>query len=179
MQRYYENWKKTADAKMKLKSRIMDPEGILTGNGYIEGVYEFTYCNVKSKAEFSAYIGQAGCDPAAPDWFASNIYERVLQHLKRWLGGNYFTYWTGIAEDDTDWKIKIKLLCEEKDHAARFLKESHYIEDHHPLLQDPQDGKYELYPSGYYNRNDLCIHPWHLQRRRAFLDKISRLRGRA
>lgn len=31
MQNYYENWKKTASAKRKLKNRILDPEGLLTG----------------------------------------------------------------------------------------------------------------------------------------------------
>lgn len=43
MQTYYENWKKTKSAQTKLKKRVLDPEGILTGNGYVSGVYEFIF----------------------------------------------------------------------------------------------------------------------------------------
>ena len=89
------------------------------------------------------------------------MYERILQHLKRWLGGNYFTYWTGLSLDDTDWKIQLHLLSEEANHSNRLMKESEYISKKHPFLQDTADGEFDLYPTKYgYRRNDLCIHPW-------------------
>ena len=177
MQTYYENWKKTADAKRKLKNKILDPEGLLTGNGFIEGVYEFSYYNIKTELEITAYIGQAGDDPTAPDYVASDIYERILQHLKRWMGGDYFTYWTGLEDDDnSDWRIKINLLCEEKNHSRRLELESKYIEEKKPLLQDTQGGKYSLYPTKYaYKRNDLCISPWCDQRKKAFDDRVAEI----
>lgn len=176
MKNYYENWKKTATAKRKLKNRILDPEGLLSGNGYVEGVYEISYFNVKSKVEMSSYIGQAGDDPTAPTYVASNVYKRLLQHLKRWMG-DYFTYWTGLEDDDnSEWKIRIKLLCEEKNHSRRLDLESTYIEKKKPLLQDTQDGKYKLYPTKYgYKRNDLCISPWDGQRKKAFEDRVTEI----
>ena len=176
MKNYYENWKKTATAKRKLKNRILDPEGLLSGNGYVEGVYEISYFNVKSKVEMSSYIGQAGDDPTAPTYVASNVYKRLLQHLKRWMG-DYFTYWTGLEDDDnSEWKIRIKLLCEEKNHSRRLDLESTYIEKKKPLLQDTQDGKYKLYPTKYgYKRNDLCISPWDGQRKKAFEDRVAEI----
>ena len=176
MKNYYENWKKTATAKRKLKNRILDPEGLLSGNGYVEGVYEISYFNVKSKVEMSSYIGQAGDDPTAPTYVASNVYKRLLQHLKRWMG-DYFTYWTGLEDDDnSEWKIRIKLLCEEKNHSRRLDLESTYIEKKKPLLQDTQDGKYKLYPTKYgYKRNDLCISPWDGQRKKGFEDRVAEI----
>ena len=174
MQKYYEDWKRTADAKRKLENRVLDPEGILSGNGSIEGVYEISYVNVKTKAELVAYIGQAGDDPAAPDYVASDVHERILQHLKRWMCGEYFTYWTGLEDDDnSEWKIKITLVQAEHDHARRLELESAYIEEKKPLLQDTQGGKYSLYPSNGYTRNDICISPWRGQRKKAFDDRVA------
>lgn len=177
MQKYYEDWKKTNGAQKILRARVLDPEGILTGNGYVEGVYEFSYYNVKSGMELSSYIGQAGDNPTAPDYVASDVYERILQHLKRWMGGNYYTYWTGLEDDDnSDWKIKIKLLCEENNHSRRLKLESKYIKEKKPLLQDTQDGKYSLYPTRYgYERADLCIYPWEEQRKKAFEDRVAEI----
>ena len=177
MQQYYENWKETADAKRKIKSRILDPEGLLSGNGYVEGVYEISYFNEKRGIEISSYIGQAGDDPTAPDYVASDVYERLLQHLKRMMGGSYFTYWTGLEDDDnSEWKIIIKLLCEEKSQSKRLELESKYIEEKKPLLQDTKDGKYSLYPTKYgYKRNDLCISPWGEQRKKAFGDRLAEI----
>ena len=124
----------------------------------------------------SSYIGQAGDDPTAPTYVASNVYRRLLQHLKRWMG-DYFTYWTGLEDDDnSEWKIRIKLLCEEKNHSRRLDLESTYIEKKKPLLQDTQDGKYKLYPTKYgYKRNDLCISPWDGQRKKAFEDRVAEI----
>ncbi len=174
MQPYYENWKTSKNAARKLKNRVLDPDGILTGNGFIQGVYEISYYNVNSGVEISAYIGQAGQNPEAPTYFASNVYERTIQHLKCWMGSDYYTYWLGLPDDDnSEWKIYIKLLKEEKDYIKRLELESEYIDEKHPLLQDTQGGKYGLYPSKGYKRNDLCIYPWKGQRRLAFLDRLA------
>lgn len=176
MQKYYEKWKKTAEAQRKLKNRVLDPEGLLTGNGYVEGVYQCSYYNIKNEIEIPAYIGQAGASPTAPDYVASDIYERILQHLKRWLGSSYYTYWTGLEEDASDWKIKIHLLKEEKNYQKRLELESRFIAEKHPFLQDSRNGKYKLYPSKYgYRRNDLCISPWKNQRKKAFEDRVAEI----
>ena len=185
-QKYYEDWKKTVEARKKLANRVLDPDGLLTGNGYVSGVYEFIF--VKGSIEISAYIGQAGFDATAPTYIAKDVYERILQHLKRWMGGSYYTYWTGL-EDNDEWKIKIQLLCQESNHSKRLEKESEFISAKSPFLQDTQNGKYQLYFSKYgYCRNDLAIHPWARrdsegnvsnpvgQRRLAFLDKVAEAR---
>ena len=173
MQDYYENWKKTGSAKRMIAKWVLDPEGLLTGNGFCEGVYEIKYVNRALGICTSAYIGQAGYLPTAPSYYAKDVYERILQHLKHMLG-HYFTYWTGLADaEDSDWKIELHMLSEEKNHSKRLEKESEYISQNKPFLQDTADGKYELYPTKYgYMRNDLCIHPWDGQRRKAFLHRI-------
>lgn len=183
MQTFYENWKKTNKATESLKRWVSDPEGLLTGNGHVEGVYEFQFVNEKENMVINAYIGQAGNDTTAADYVAKDCYERILQHLKRMLGNDYLTYWTGLDKNDNDWKIRICLLCEEKNHAKRLQWETRYINEHKPFLQDSKDGKYDLYPTKYgYRRNDLCIHPWTRdgenegQRRIAFLDKVEELK---
>lgn len=184
MQTYYENWKNTKIAQTKLKKRVLDPEGILTGNGYVSCVYEFIFVNKKLGIELSAYIGQAGNDVTTPSYVAKDVYERCLQHLKRWMGGQYYTYWCGLEDsDDSDWKIKLHLLAEEENHSKRLALEEKYIDEKKPFMQDAKDGKYDLYPTKYgYSRNDLCIHPWKRagenegQRRVAFLDKVEELK---
>lgn len=180
-QKYYEAWKKSVAAKKAMKKWISDPEELLSSNNsHCEGIYELRYVNENMRLNFSAYIGQAGHDQTAPRYVAQDVYERLLQHLKRMLGGDYLTYWTGLSEKDTDWKIELHLLEEESDHSLRLQKEEEYIRQRRPFLQDTANGKYELYPSKYgYKRNDLCIHPWKQQgeaegqRRIAFLDRVS------
>lgn len=174
MQDYYENWKKTISARRSISRWVLDPEGLLTGNGYCEGVYEIRFVNKALNLSTSAYIGQAGNDPTSPTYVAKDIYERILQHLKRWLGGDYFSYWTGLdADEDTDWKIELRMLTEEKNHSMRLQKESEYITQKTPFLQDTANGQFSLYPTKYgYSRNDLCIHPWKGQRRLAFLKRV-------
>lgn len=178
MQMYYENWKK--QAQDILKKRVLDPEGLLTGNGYVSGVYEILFVNEKLGVEISSYIGQAGANATAPSYVAKDVYERCLQHLKRWLGNGYFTYWTGLEDsDDSDWKIKLHLVCEEDSYSRRLELESQYIAVRKPFLQDSAEGRFDLYPTRYgYSRNDLCIHPWQRegesegQRRVAFLHRL-------
>ena len=183
MQTYYEDWKKTISAQTRIKKRVLDPEGILTGNGYVEGVYEFIFVNRKLDIEVSAYIGQAGNDATAPSCVAKDVYERCLQHLKCCMGGRYYTYWCGLEEDDFDWKIMLHLLAEEGNHSKRLALEEKYISEKKPFMQDAKDGKYDLYTTRYgYSRNDVCIHPWKRdgenegQRRIAFLDKVEELK---
>lgn len=172
---YYENWKKSARGQEQLKKWVYDPDGILTGNGYISGIYEISYYNVKTAEEISAYIGQAGYCDTAPRYVARDIYERVLQHLKRWLGG-YFSYWTGLDPEETNWKIKIELLEEENIQSLRLKKETQYIEKKKPFMQDTAEGRFVKYPSKYgYKRNDLALHPWNNQRREAFLFRLDEL----
>jgi hypothetical protein len=177
MQTYYENWKKTEDARKKLRARVLDPEGLLTGNGHVSGVYEFLFVNQRRDMEFSAYIGQAGNDVTAPAYVARDVYQRCLQHLKRWMGGSSFTYWCGLEDsDESDWKIKLHLLAEERNHGRRLALEEKMIADRKPFLQDSKGGKYALYPTKYgYSRNDLCLAPWGGQRRAAFLDRVEEL----
>ena len=182
-QKYYEDWKKSAIGRRALQTWVRDPEGLLTGNGYFEGVYEFRFVNDTLNMDFSALIGQAGNDPTAPTYVPKDVYERLLQHLKRWLGGNHFTYWTGLdADEDADWNIELRTLSEEKNHTERLNKETEFIKQHKPFLQDTANGAFELYPTKYaYRRNDLCIHPWAKegeiegQRRLAFLHRVKEL----
>ena len=176
MQMYYENWKKSAASQ--LAQIVSDPEGLLTGNGFISGVYMLSFVNQTNGTVIPAYIGQAGVVPTAPSYVSQDCYERILQHLKRWLGNGYLTYWTGLNSTDNDWKIKIQLLEEENSQAKRLELETSYINRYKPLLQDTAGGKFELYPTKYgYSRNDLCIHPWKGQRRAAFLDRVSLLQS--
>lgn len=184
MQIFYEEWKNSAEAKDKLSKRVIDPEGLLAGKGNISGVYEILFVNEKLNMEVSAYIGQAGDDIVAPTYVARSCYERILQHLKRWLGGKFFTYWTGLEDsDDSDWKIKLHLLCEETVRAKRLELEEKFIEERNPFLQDSVNGMYDFYPvKNGYCRNDLCIHPWKRdgenmgQRRLAFLYRVENLK---
>lgn len=182
MKKYYE-WVRTVEAKKKLENKILDPDGLLTTcKGEVSGVYELVYVN--GSTEISAYIGQAGFDATAPSYVAKNVKERIIQHFKRMLGNNlYYSYWTGLQEDD-GYKIKVQLLCEENDHKARLRKESELISAKQPFLQQTQ-GKYQKYPRHGYYGNDIAIHPWVQrdsegnvinpvgQRRLAFLDKVA------
>ena len=182
-QDFYENWKKSATGRKVLLTWVRDPEGLLTGNGHFEGVYEFRFVNDTLHLDLSAYIGQAGNDKTAPAYVAKDVYERVLHHLKRWLGGDYFSYWTGLdANEDADWKIEIHTLAEEQNHTERLKKETECITKNNPFLQDTANGLFELYPTKYgYRRNDLCIHPWTRegenegQRRLAFLHRVKEM----
>ena len=182
-QDFYENWKKSATGRKVLLTWVRDPEGLLTGNGHFEGVYEFRFVNDTLHLDLSAYIGQAGNDKTAPAYVAKDVYERVLQHLKRWLGGDYFSYWTGLdANEDADWKIEIHTLAEEQNHTERLKKETECITKNNPFLQDTANGLFGLYPTKYgYRRNDLCIHPWTRegenegQRRLAFLHRVKEM----
>lgn len=174
MQPYYENWKKTAATQ--LKQIVSDPQGLLTGNGYVPGIYMFLFENQQKDMLIPAYIGQAGPVASAPAYVAQDCYERILQHLKHWLGNGYLTYWTGLDPNDKDWKIRVEMLAEENSHAKRLELETKYIDQYKPLLQNTAGGKYELYPTKYgYSRNDLAIHPWKGQRRAAFLDRVAAL----
>ncbi len=176
---FYNDWFKSDKAREAVSTWVRDPEGLLTGNGYCEGVYEIRFVNDDLHASTSAYIGQAGSVCGAPAYVAENVYMRLLQHMKRWFGNGYFTYWTGLSSDDKTWHIELHLLSEEKSHSERLRKESEFIAEKHPFLQDTADGEFELYPTKYgYSRNDLCIYPWKRkgdtegQRRVAFLKRI-------
>ena len=173
MQNYYETWKRSNSNR--ISGKVIDPEGLLTGNGYgLEGVYIFEYVNVKNQITIPAYIGQAGKVRNAPSYIATDLYERILQHLKRMLGNSkYFEYWTGLSDNDNDWKIRVRLLQSEADHAKRLQLEEKFIDEKRPFLQDSKGGKFSLYPTKYgYARNDLAIHPWNNQRREAFLYRV-------
>lgn len=160
MHTYYENWINSLEVQERIKRIVLDPEKLLEGNGNVQGIYEISFVNNKLHVDISAYIGQAGHCPNAPSYVARDVRERLVQHLKRWLGGNYFTYWTGL-EEDSDWKIQLHLLREENDYSKRLELESWYIDIRKPFHQDSLDGKFQLYPSKKgYSRNDLCIHPW-------------------
>lgn len=102
--------------------------------------------------------------------------KNVTFDYKFYRMGSYFTYWTGLDDDDSDWKIKIQLLCEETNHSKRLELESKYIDEKHPLLQDTQGGKYKLYSTKHgYNRNDVCISPWEEQRKKAFDNRVAEI----
>ena len=51
-QDFYENWKKSATGRKVLLTWVRDPEGLLTGNGHFEGVYEFVRWRVHRFAGF-------------------------------------------------------------------------------------------------------------------------------
>ena len=72
---------------------------------------------------------------------SKDVYERILQHLKRWLGGDYFSYWTGLdAKEEADWKIELRALAEETNHTERLKKETEFITKNNPFLQDTANG---------------------------------------
>lgn len=161
---------------------VYDPERLMSSeNGMREGVYELLYRNEKLKVRFSAYIGEIGKNPDAPWYAAQNVQERLNQHLHRFLGGEYFTYWTGIGLEEKDWKIELHLLCEESDAKKRKEAETLFIEQHHPFLQDTVAGKFDLYPHEGYHFNDVALSPWTRkgetegQRRLAFLYHVRSL----
>lgn len=174
MQRYYENWKNTEDAQKILRDMFLGPQGlVLNGNAHnLSGVYMFSY--VRDGIELPAYIGEAGLGKVnAPSYVADDIYERVLQHLKRFLGNpKYLSYWTGL-EKGKGWKIKVQLLCTEEDLRKRKMLEEKFIAEKKPILQHTCGGRFYRYSSPGYTRNDLCIHPWGAQRRVAFLSRLN------
>ena len=108
---------------------------------------------------------------------------QVNQHLHRWLGGNYFTYYTGLAENDLDWKLELHLLCEETDPRKRKALESLFINRSRPVLQDPAGGRFQLYPHYGYPFNDVTITPFvqsgetEPQRRVAFKYRVEQILG--
>ncbi len=178
MQSYYENWKNTEEAQKILRCMFLDPQGLIyDGSAHnLSGVYMFSYVSPDGNIELPAYIGEAGRGSLnSPSYVAGDIYERVLQHLKRWLGNDkHFTYWTGL-EKGNGWKIKLQLLCAEENVKKRKHQEEQFIAEKKPILQNANGGMFALYPSTGYNRNDLCIHPWEFQRREAFQYHLNKM----
>lgn len=176
MQTYYENFKRAN--KQKFDSRVIDPKGLLSGNGHgMQGVYQLSFVNEELGLEIPAYIGQAGVVKNAPSHIASDIHERLLQILKKFLG-NYGTYWSGLENNDK-FKIKVDVLRIETNHARRLKFEEALISRIKPFLQDSRNGQFDLYPTKTgYSRNDRCISPWTResetdgQRRVAFLARV-------
>ena len=162
---YYESF--FNDNRRRLAYVIEDPDGLLYSyKGHIQGVYkiEFVYKNIC----LPAYVGQAGKIPGQPDYYATHVHGRLLQHLKRWFGNGYMEYYTGLPRvGKNSWKIRVRLLDTETSPERRVKLESDYIKKHYPFLQN-HSGKYE-----YYSKKgniDACILP--CERARAFKDKL-------
>lgn len=162
---YFESW--FAQNRRRLAYVIEDPDGLLYSyKGHIQGVYkiEFVYKNIC----LPAYVGQAGKIPGQPDYYAMHVHGRLLQHLKRWFGNGFLTYYTGLPRvGKHSWKLRVSLLIEENSPERRIKSEKQYIKTMRPFLQD-HSGKYKFYDT---NGNiDACILP--SERARAFNDKL-------
>lgn len=171
---FYENWKNN-EGKSVLSNWVLDPEKLLDSkSGNVEGVYAIDVVECATGRVINAYVGEVGFVPGAKAYIARTVKERLLQHLKRWLGNGYryLEYWTGISEKEFGkYKIRLSLLQEEKDVKKRKKLEGQYILKRHPYLQY---GPYRKYPSSYEGV-DLCIIPWRNTRRTAFLAKVNEL----
>ena len=162
---YFESW--FAQNRRRLAYVIEDPDGLVFSyRGHIQGLYkiEFVYKDIC----LLAYIGQAGKIPGQPEYYAKHIHGRLIQHLKRWFGNGFLSYYTGLPRVSKDfWKIRVRLLENEACPEIRVKRESEYINNLKPFLQD-HSGKYKYYDT---NGNiDACILP--SERARAFNDKL-------
>ena len=157
-------------------SCILDPDGMLTSKGEIEGNYETRLVNKEIGFDESFYSGQIGEDPNAPAYYGKTINSRVMQHLKKWFGNGQEKYWLGVdPETEDQWKLEIRLLSVNSDREKRLKTEAEYIIKARPISQDTANGKFGLYPNTNYNRPDLCLYPWHSQREKALKYRIKAL----
>lgn len=167
---YYEAW--YLKNRRKLSRILEDPDGLVSSwRGHIEGIYliEVEYGGILTLA---AYVGQAGRVQGQPSYYATNIHTRLLQHLKRFFGNDYASYFTGVQglEDFgkySSWKIKVRLLQEEYNHARRLTLEDDYIKVLNPYLQNH---KYPYYKTTG-NVEDACILPRY--RKQALEDSVT------
>ncbi|MBP3505781.1 MAG: hypothetical protein J6K43_05190 [Lachnospiraceae bacterium] len=171
--KYYYNWKKSDEGQRLLNKCVLDPEGLLDGNGKIQGVYIVYAVNESLKISIPLYCGESGFVAGVKPFIAQNIGDRLLQHIKAWIANGYEEYWTGLNQEDfaNGWRYRLHVLQVEPDYAKRLALESKFIEELRPVLQDSA-GKYQKYHSSY-TRNDLCIAPFHMQRRTAFLERLN------
>lgn len=172
---FYEDWKMN-EGNERLCKWVEDPTNLLSSErGHVQGVYAIDIVVSDTNDIIPFYVGEIGIVRNMKDNAAKNVQERILQHLKAWLGGDYVTYWTGIDVSDLEsgkYKFRVTLLEKERSYARRKQLEEDYIIKRKPLLQY---SPYPKYPTKDYNRIDLCIYPWHGQRRKAFVDKVSEL----
>ena len=163
---YFESW--FAQNRRRLAYVIEDPDGLVFSyyRGNIQGLYKLEF--VYKEICLLAYIGQAGKIPGQPEYYAKHIHGRLLQHLKRWFGNGFLTYYTGLPRGGKNsWKLRVSLLIEENSPERRIKSEKQYIKTMKPFLQD-HSGKYKYYDT---NGNiDACILP--SERARAFNDKL-------
>ena len=171
---FYENWKNN-EGKEILSKWVLDPERLLySENGDVEGTYAIDVMECATEIVIKAYVGEIGHIQRAKKYVASTIKERLLQHLKSWLGNGYVEYWTGVSEEELNkgkYKFRLSLLQKECDVKKRKRLEEQYILKTHPYLQY---GPYRKYPSNY-DGLDLCIIPWRGTRRAAFLARVNEL----
>ena len=80
------------------------------------------------------------------------------------------TWWTGLPDD---WNFEFRILTEDDEKSERLKIKSRMIADLKPYLQETANGRFKRCLSSYYTRNDLCIYPWHGQRRDAFEYRLS------
>lgn len=117
MSLFYENWKNN-EGKSVLSNWVLDPERLLDlRSGNVEGVYAIDIVECATGTIIKGYVGEVGFVPGAKEYIASTVQERLLQHLKRWLGNGYVEYWTGVSENELNngkYKILLSLLQEEK-----------------------------------------------------------------
>ncbi len=159
-------------------SCILDPDGMLTSKGDIEGNYETRLINEEIGFDEPFYSGQTGEDPDAPEYYGKTINVRVMQHLRKWFGNGKEKYWLGVnPETEDQWKLEIRLLSENTDRDKRLKTEAEYITKAKPISQDTANGKFHLYPTTEYGRPDLCIYPWYSQREKALKYRIKSLQN--
>lgn len=152
-----------------LSTVVDDPDSIIFSfkGGAVEGVYIIYFIH-SVYGKITAYIGQAGKVPNQPSFYARTVHTRCTMHLKRWLGGGYLTYFTGLPEvSPSGWKIRIRLVCRQSDPALRHQIEKNLILSENPMLQDH---KYESYPGPI----DTCILPKY--RKIAFEERLKQLK---
>lgn len=161
---YYQNWFESAQERVDWWFNRSQSAKILELSEPTAGVYEVLYKN--KSMEISAFIGAS-----------IDMRTAALACLKRLLGNyKYFSYWSGLDETlDEEWEIIINVLSYEKDPVKRERAKMKFILEKNPFLQD--GSTFEYYPSKNA-RADLCIHPFHNQRRDAFLTRLASEKSR-
>lgn len=163
---YVEEWWK--DNTALIQRCVDDPEKIFSSNnGHKKGVYLVSVKFVEEDKLIPMYAGEAGAD----DEHDRSIADRLKEHIRVWLGGDYTEYWTGIKRSDLEsgkMKFHLHIVGEAEKLEERKKLESSTILKEHPYLQY---GSYQKYVSKYAGV-DLAIIPWRHTRRKAFLDRL-------
>lgn len=167
---YVEEWWNDNDNRKLVERCVEDPEKIFSSNnGHKKGAYLVSVKLVEEDKLIPMYAGEAGADDEHDR--SRSIADRLKEHIRIWLGGDFTEYWTGVKSSDLEsgkMKFHLHIVGEAEKLGERKKLESRTILTEHPYLQY---GPYKKYPSKY-DGLDLCIIPWKGTRRKAFLDRL-------